>query len=169
MVIMKLESCKKPEDRYAPPDAANTLPNEYDRDTTRSSNPSSTSIMRPPGLYKPVVCALHTTRCRLPVRREDLVHGIKHDAKQKDSFIHATYALDSDEHHSCPPSVPESPERSMQRTHFIVREGIAQGRCDAGDMRNVVQRNLDGLVVEQGTIRFRHAREEVSVGVEAGV
>ena len=58
-VVMKRESCKEPEDRYAPPDATNTwaLPNVYNWDTTRSSNPSSATIPRPPGLYKPVACA----------------------------------------------------------------------------------------------------------------
>ena len=56
----------------------------------------------------------------------------------------------------CPPSVPESLERSVQRTHFIVREGTAHARCDAGGTRTIVHRGMDGLVV------LRHAERSKS-------
>jgi hypothetical protein len=57
----------------------------------------------------------------------------------------------------------------VQRTHFIVREGTAHARCDAGGTRIVLHRGMDSLVMEQGVVRLRHAREKVCVGVDARV
>lgn len=110
------------------------------------------------------------TKCVLPVQSEDLVHGIKHRAKRRDSAIHATHVLNSDEHSSCPSSSRPGESGVQHATHTLhVREGVVHARREAGGMHTVVHRDADGLVVEQGIVRLRHAREEVGVGVQAGV
>ena len=106
--------------------------------------------------------------------REDFVHDIEHRAERSDSAVHAVHALDGDEHAALalPQSgalIPERPEQSAQRTDVIVRKRPAHVRRDAGGTGAIVHRGVDGLVVEQGVARLRHAREEARVGVETGV
>ena len=80
-------------------------------------------------------------RVTVLIHREGLVHGIKHRAKRKDSDIHVTHVSDGDKHSSCRPSAPEIPERSVQRTHFIVREGTARAWCDGGHSYRCARRS----------------------------
>lgn len=72
------------------------------------------------------------------------------------SAIHAIYALDGDEHAAlalpqCSIFVPKRTERSTQRAHIIIGAGTAHARCDARGTGTVVDRGMDGLIVEEGT------------------
>jgi hypothetical protein len=137
-MIVKREDCKETEDRHAPPDAsdaADALPNVYNRASTQSStsSPSGATIPRPPGLYKLVACTSSTTKYGLPARREDLVHDIEHRAKQKrrESTIHVAHST-ATKPLLLPSTRPGEPERNVQRAtntlHYVRRDSACAVR-----------------------------------------
>ena len=100
-------------------------------------------------------------------RREDLVHSIDHRAKRRNGPVHTIHALDRNKHATLP--LLERYRFGPERAHIVVRERPAETRCDARCARSVVDRSVDGCVVEERVARLRDAREEARVGVEARV
>jgi len=107
-------------------------------------------------------------------RRENLVHSIDHRAERCNGSIHTIHALDRNKHAT--PTLleryrfgAEGPKRRTERAQIVMRERPAETRCDTRCARSVVDRSVDGCVVEKRVARLRYACEEACVGVEARV
>jgi hypothetical protein len=109
------------------------------------------------------VCVVGNHVC--VVRRENVVHGIEHRAERKDSAIHVMHAFDGKKYTALALAdrsilVQERAERRNAPTLLC-----AKARRDWGGLHTDMHRGVNGLVVEQGISRLRHACEEARKGV----
>jgi hypothetical protein len=117
-----------------------------------------------PGLH-----ALEPRCVRLPddqicvTRREDLDHGIDRRAERSDGAIHAIHALDGDEHVALSSTAHSS--QSVRSATHNGHTSLCAKHAPSRRGRRPRRRGVDGLVVEQGIARLRHAHEEARIGV----